>query len=138
MVYVVAYVVSLSVFLAADAVWLGLIAYGFYAEQLGALMREDIVVAPALGFYAMYVVGVVALAIAPALAADRWQAAMWRGALLGFCAYGTYDFTNLATLKDWPVTVTVVDLAWGTAVTGAVATVGYAVTRKIMGNQAAG
>ena len=129
MLYAKAYVASLVVFLAIDAVWLGLVARNFYADQLGGLMRDDVNFLAAGGFYLAYVAGIVFFAVAPALADGSWPRALLSGALLGLLAYGTYDMTNIATLKGWPVAMSLVDMAWGTALTGSAALAGYWVAR---------
>ena len=118
-------------FLGIDALWLGLIARRFYVDQLGALMRDSPNMLAAGGFYLFYVAGIVFFAVAPALAAGSWKTAALNGALLGLIAYGTYDMTNLATLKDWPVTMSAVDLIWGGVLTGASATGGYLAARAL-------
>lgn len=133
MTYVVAYLTTAVVFLAVDAVWLGLVARRFYAEQLGELMKASPDLRIAAGFYAVYVVGIVIFAVAPALAADAWRTALIKGALFGFFAYATYDLTNLATLDGWPVTVSVVDVVWGTGLTAASALMGYVLTKRLVG-----
>ncbi len=131
MVYVKAYVLTLLVFLGIDAIWLGFVAKDFYAQQLGGLLREQFDMVAAGGFYLAYVAGIVYFAIAPALAQGSWKLALLNGVLLGLIAYGTYDFTNLATLKGWPVIVTVVDVTWGGVLTGASALGGYFATRAL-------
>ena len=131
---VVAYFTTAVVFLALDAVWLGVVAREFYRAQLGDLMSPQPNLAVAAAFYALYVVGVVVFAVAPALAAGSWTTALVSGLLFGFFAYATYDLTNIATLRDWPVAMTVVDLAWGAALTGVSATAGFFATRAILGD----
>jgi uncharacterized membrane protein len=126
-----AYALTLIVFLALDALWLGVVARGFYAAQLGALMRESSNFVAAGGFYLAYVGGIVFFAVAPALAEGSWRKAAVHGALLGLLAYGTYDMTNLATLKNWPVAMSVVDIAWGGFLTGAAAVLGFFMTRAL-------
>ena len=115
------YGVVLITFLAVDAVWLGLIAPSFYRAQIGFLLRETPNWWAAGAFYLLYVAGITVFAVAPAVQAKKRGQALARGALLGLVCYGTYDLTNLATIQDWPVVVTVVDLVWGTALTGSVA-----------------
>jgi len=129
MSWIVAYAATAVVFLAADALWLGVLAKGFYARQLGPLLREQPDFAVAALFYLVYAGAVVLFAVMPALQAGSWRLALGYGAALGFVAYGTYDMTNLATLKDWPIAVSLVDLAWGTAVTAVCALAGYLITR---------
>lgn len=123
--YVNAYAVTLAAFLAIDLFWLGVVARRFYAAQLGSLMRARINWAAAGGFYLAYVAGIVFFAVAPALAVGSWTTAVINGALLGLLAYGTYDMTNLATIKGWPLAMSLVDMAWGAVLTGACATIGY-------------
>lgn len=119
-----AYLFSGVIMLAIDAVWLTLMADRLYRPQIGHLMRADgFAAVPAVAFYLIYLVGIVVLAQMPA---SHWSGAAWRGAVLGFCAYATYDLTNQATLRDWPWLVTAVDLSWGTALTAIVAAGGFA------------
>ncbi len=113
--------------LAIDAVWLTVMASQFYQPRIGHLMRPDGYDLPAaVGFYLIYLAGVVVLVQMPAA---NWLGALWRGAVYGLCAYATYDLTNQATLRDWPWMVTVVDLVWGTALTATVAAGGYALAK---------
>ncbi len=128
--FIIAYVASLSTFLVIDAIWLGLIAKKFYAAQLGSLMREDILFVPAGIFYLLFSAGIVLLAVRP----DQPQLSLlniaFYGAVVGFIAYGTYDVTNLATIKDWPLTMSIVDLVWGTCISALVAVAGAVAIRK--------
>jgi uncharacterized membrane protein len=133
MIHVVAYLTTAVVFLAVDAVWLGFVARDFYAARLGGMLKSPPDLAIAAGFYAVYVVGIVIFAVAPALAADVWRTALVKGALFGFFAYATYDLTNLATLEGWPVTVSVVDVVWGTGLTGGSALLGFVLTKRLVG-----
>lgn len=130
--YLLAYVVTAVLFLGMDAVWLTLAGPRLYRPELGALMLETFRLAPAAGFYLLYVVGIVIFAIQPALVSGRWQTALLYGALFGFFAYGTYDFTNLATIKGWSSLVSFVDLAWGTFATGVSAALGYVIATAIL------
>ena len=118
--FVPLYFVTLAVFFLIDMVWLGLAAKSFYRRHLGALMAPKVVCPAAILFYLLFIAGLIVFAVRPALAAGAPVRALVLGALLGLIAYATYDLTNLATLKDWPVVVTVVDLVWGTALGGAV------------------
>ena len=127
MTYVIAYIVTAVVFLGLDALWLSRIAIGMYRAEIGGLMLDKPNLLIAGLFYLLYVVGIVALAIVPALRDGSWVTAAVSGAILGLVAYGTYDITNLSTLKNWSVTVTLADLAWGTALTAVSATAGYLV-----------
>jgi uncharacterized membrane protein len=124
---------TLVAFLALDALWLGVVARGFYARQLGDMLRDDPRWGAAALFYVIYIAGVVVLAVLPALEGRSPGKALGLGALLGLVAYGAYDLTNLATLKGYPTRMVVVDLAWGTVLTGLVAWAGYAVGRFLAG-----
>jgi len=121
----IAYAAAALTMLGMDAVWLRMAADRLYRPLLGDMLLTGFRPAPAILFYLLYVVGIVIFAIRPALAGGGWSTAATNGALLGFFCYATYDLTNQATLKTWPVTVTIVDMGWGTFLTACVATVGY-------------
>jgi uncharacterized membrane protein len=125
------YAVALPVFFAIDMVWLGLVARTFYRNQIGFLMKSDINWIAAIVFYLLFIVGLVLFVIAPAIEKNSWTHALLFGALFGLITYATYDLTNLATLKDWPLLVTIVDLAWGAVLAASVSTVTYFIARKI-------
>ncbi len=122
------YAATLIGFLAIDFIWLGFVATKFYKDQLGDMMLEKPNLGVAFLFYALYAAGMVLFAVMPGLDARSWTKTAFLGAALGLIAYGTYDLTNLATLKNWPLTVTLVDLTWGAVVTAAGATIGYFVS----------
>ena len=129
--YVVAYFAAGVVFLAADAIWLGWIARTFYRDQLGELMLDRPSLPVAAAFYALYVVGIVIFAVTPGLREQSWRVALIFGALFGFFAYATYDLTNLATLRNWPMYMSMVDLGWGTFVTALAAVGGYSLAHLV-------
>jgi uncharacterized membrane protein len=131
--WVAVYVASLAVFLAIDLVWLGKIARGFYRRQLADLMLEKLKWQPALGFYLLYVFGLLVLVVAPAVEAGSALKAGGLGALLGCVSYATYDLSNLATLKKWPAAVVAADIVWGALLTGAVSLIAYAAARAVAG-----
>ena len=124
------YFVSLFTFLIIDGFWLMVVAKNFYAKHLGYLMTKTPNLAAAGIFYLIYIFGLVVLVLSPALQKGSLISAILLGALFGFCAYATYDLTNLATIKDWPVLITIVDLIWGTFVSGAVAGISYFILTK--------
>ena len=132
MTYVIAYISTLVVFLAIDMVWVAGLAKNFYKDQLGDLMADPIRIGVAAGFYSVYIVGLVIFAIRPALQSESLGTAAIFGALFGFFCYATYDFTNLATLKGWPVKMVIVDLTWGTFISGLSALAGAWITRLII------
>lgn len=115
--------------LVCDGLWLGLIARNFYRDQLGALMLPSPNLAVAALFYLFFAAAVVVLAVLPALSAGSVATVFLHGAILGLAAYGTYDITNLATLRNWPVVMSLVDMAWGTALTALTAVGGYLTVR---------
>jgi uncharacterized membrane protein len=116
--FALAYVATALVFTAIDALWLSAMG-GWYKRMAAGLMREGFSLGPAVAFYLLYVLAMTLFAVLPALGEGKPQTALLQGALFGFFAYATYDLTNQATLKGWPLGLTLVDLAWGTAVTGA-------------------
>jgi uncharacterized membrane protein len=122
--------VAFITFLIIDGAWLTLIAKDFYAKHLSFLMSKTPNFAAAGIFYVIYIITLVVLIIAPALQKGSLSAAILTAALFGFCAYATYDLTNLATIKDWPLIVTVVDLIWGTFVTAAVSGITYLILSR--------
>ncbi len=130
--YLVAYAVTALTFLAIDFVWLSQIAKSFYFDRLGPLLLEKPNLLAATAFYTVYVVGIMIFAVAPALRGESAATALIYGALFGFFAYATYDMTNYATLKNWSLTVSIVDTLWGTVLTGTSAFVGYVVTRYLV------
>lgn len=128
-----AYIFTAIIFLAIDFVWLGIVAKDFYFNSLDGLLKEKPNMVIAAVFYLMYAVGIVIFAVQPALSNGQWQTALIYGALFGFFCYATYDFTNLATIKDWPVKVSVVDIVWGVFITGTSAVSGYFLTLLTLG-----
>ena len=123
MPFIKAYVAAALCLLALDAIWLTTMASRLYQPALGQLLAPTVSIVPAILFYVLYLIGVTCLA---ALPAHSWRNALGKGTLLGLVAYGTYDFTNQATLKDWPTLITACDLAWGTFLTASATLAGYA------------
>lgn len=126
------YLITLVIFFAIDLVWLGVVARNFYQKQIGHLMSPEVDWAAAALFYAVYIGGIVFFAVRPAFEDGSAARALAYGAVLGFVAYATYDLTNQATMKDWPALVTVIDLAWGTVLTGTVAFFSYHVSSRVL------
>lgn len=125
------YAIALPVFFAIDMIWLGLVAKNFYRGQIGSLMKSDINWVAAITFYLLFLVGLVFFVIAPAVEKGSWVYALGIGAFFGLITYATYDLTNLATLKDWPILVTLVDMAWGSILGATVSVVTYFIATKI-------
>lgn len=129
MTWISAYIGSALAMLVLDGLWLGSVAKRFYRPQLGDLLMNGFRPVPAALFYFTYVAGIVFLAVAPGLASGRLSVALTRGLALGLVAYATYDLTNQATLRHWSTLVSVVDIGWGTFLTGVAAAVGYLAAR---------
>jgi uncharacterized membrane protein len=129
--YVYIYLLTVPVFFAIDMLWLGVVARGFYRNQLADFLGPVNWTA-AIVFYLLFIVGILVFAVVPALKQESLMYAVMYGAFFGFIAYATYDLTNLATLNDWPLTVTLVDMAWGAVLTGSVATVSYLLATRFV------
>ncbi|NJO32634.1 MAG: DUF2177 family protein [Rhodospirillales bacterium] len=104
----------------------------FYKPILGDSALDSFKLLPAALFYLIYAAGIVAFAVLPALETGRWQVALLRGLLFGLCAYATYDLTNHATLRNWSVSLTLVDIAWGALLTGIAATIGCFIAKLLL------
>jgi len=123
--YLKLYLATFIAFLAIDMVWLGLVARTFYRKYLGFLMAPNPNWLAAILFYLLFIFGVLVLAVLPGLELNSLKTTLLRGAIFGLVAYATYDLTNLATVKDWPLIVTVVDMIWGTVLSTVVSYAGY-------------
>ena len=123
--------IALPVFFAIDMIWLGLIAKDFYAKQIGGLMKPDINWTAAIVFYLIFIAGLVVFVITPAVLKSSWSHAVLMGAFFGFVCYATYDLTNLAVAKDWPILVTIIDLIWGAVLAASVSVITYLIATKV-------
>lgn len=123
------YAATLLVFTGVDFVWLGRMGDSFYRPAMGGLAMDGFRLGPAVVFYLLYALGIVFFAVSPALEAQSWKMAAGYGLALGLVGYGVYDLTNQATLKSWPLSLTLVDMAWGCFLTGLAALAGYAAGR---------
>ncbi|MEM9232534.1 MAG: DUF2177 family protein [Pseudomonadota bacterium] len=121
------YLAALVVFVILDLIWIKMIMRPIFVSDIGDLMLEDPRVTPAITFFLAYQAGIVYFAVVPAVEAGSWMIAAAHGALLGLIAYGTYETTNLATLKRWTNRMLAIDIGWGTASSAVSAVVGYAV-----------
>ena len=121
------YLLTTVAFFAIDIVWLGVVAKSFYNKQLGSLLAPNVNWAAAGTFYLLYIFGIIYFAVLPGLDKSSLKTTLINGALLGLLAYATYDLSNLATLKNWPFTVVVVDIVWGIILTSTVAIIGYGI-----------
>ncbi|WP_299030122.1 DUF2177 family protein [uncultured Sulfitobacter sp.] len=134
MSYLIAYVATFAVFLIADFIGLSYLIKPIFQRTIGHLMLENFRVLPAFLFYAFLVLVIMWFVSWPAL--NEGHSLIWvfgSAALLGAAAYGTYEFTNYALLRDWTLQLVVVDLTWGTLLTGTSAMAGVAITRAVVG-----
>lgn len=125
------FIIALPVFFVIDMVWLVLVAKNFYQKQIGFLMKPEINWFAAIIFYLLFIAGLVTFVISPAIEKHSLVHAILFGALFGLITYATYDLTNLATLKDWPLLVTVIDLIWGTVLAASISAITYIIAGKI-------
>jgi uncharacterized membrane protein len=124
------YLLTVPVFFGIDMIWLGFVASKFYQEQIGQYLKPKPNWTAAILFYLLYIVGILVFVVLPNLEKGPLKVALF-GGLFGFIAYATYDLTNYSTMKDWPLKLTMVDLVWGTVLTGTVALVSYFVAKFI-------
>ena len=130
--YVKLYGLTVPVFFVIDIIWLGVVAKSFYQKNLKYILSPDVNWTAAIIFYLIYIAGILIFAVLPAVAKDSLRhAAVW-GALFGFFTYATYDLTNLALLKDWPIIIVIVDILWGVVLCSAVATLSFFVAKWLL------
>lgn len=125
------YAIALPVFFAIDMIWLGLVAKDFYRNQIGFLLKPDVNWVAAILFYLLFIGGLILFVIEPAMTKNSLVHALVFGALFGLITYATYDLTNLATMKDWPLLVTIVDLIWGSVLASSVSVITYLIATKL-------
>jgi uncharacterized membrane protein len=129
--HALAFVAVLVVFAVLDGIWLGTMAGRVYRPLIGEVLADRFRIVPAVAFYLMYAVGLTVFAVAPGLRDGDWKVALLWGALFGLFAYGTYDLTNYATLKGWGLKITLIDMGWGTVLSGTTAALACAVALRL-------
>ena len=129
LMYVKLYLLTVPVFFAVDLLWLGVIAKNLYQQELSHLLSPSVNWPAAVVFYLVYIVGIILFAVRPALASQSLARAAVGGALFGFFTYATYDLTNRATLRDWPLKLVFVDIVWGVLLCTVVASTSYLLAR---------
>ena len=127
----ISYVLTFAVFLVIDLAWLGFIAKDLYRKYLGGFLSDQVNWTAAIVFYLLFVVGVFIFAILPSVAKNSLVAAITLGALYGFFTYATYDLTNLATLKNWPLNIVFIDILWGAVLTSIVSSAGFYIVKYV-------
>lgn len=125
------YLLTFIVFLLIDMLWLGIIAKNLYQKYLGGFLTDQVNWIAAFIFYMLFVIGISIFAIYPAVQKGSVYNAILLGALFGFFTYATYDLTNLATLKDWPLPIVFIDIIWGTTLSAIVSFSGYYIVKWI-------
>lgn len=128
---ILSYLLTAVVFFAIDMAWLGLIAKNIYQKYLGSFLADKVNWPAAFIFYLLFIAGVLYFCVYPAFEKDSLTKAVISGAFFGFITYATYDLTNLATLKGWPLPIVFIDIAWGSFLTAAVSTAGYLIVKWI-------
>lgn len=134
MKYLYMFLITTAIFVLIDIFWIGLIANKFYTNQLGELLRSPFKLAPAAIFYTIYIIAIIYFVITPNLATNDLVKVIVSSALLGLTCYATYDLTNYSTLANFPLTVVIVDLIWGTFLTTSVGTISFLIIRKLIEN----
>lgn len=129
--WLLAYGLTFLVFLIIDMVWLAWLAKDLYKKYLGSLLSDEVNWVAAFVFYSLFIIGIFIFAILPAVEKNVWTNALILGGLFGFFTYATYDLTNLATLKNWPLTIVWIDIVWGTILTAAVSSAGFFIVRYL-------
>jgi uncharacterized membrane protein len=125
------YFIALPVFFIIDVLWVGFLAKDFYFKQIGFLMKSNINWLAAIIFYLIFTLGLVLFVIMPSVERYSWKHVILFGALFGLVTYATYDLTNLALAKDWPLLVTIVDLVWGVTLSASVSLITYFIAKKL-------
>ena len=123
--YIKAYFITFIIFFIIDLLWLGILAKKLYRKQIGFLLKDNFNMPVAIIFYMVFVVGLLFFVINRAIAINSWQYALFAGMFFGFITYSTYDITNLATLKNWPIGITIIDILWGSILCGATSIISY-------------
>jgi len=130
--YIFLYLIAIPVFFLIDIFWIGFVADKMYWKHLGHLRSETVNWPAAIAFYSIFIAGIIYFAIRPAVESGNWQTALINGALFGFFTYATYDLTNMATLKNWPLVVTIADIVWGIFLCGSVALATYLIGQRFI------
>jgi uncharacterized membrane protein len=127
----ISYFLTFIVFFAIDMVWLGFLAKDLYRKHLGSFLSDQVNWTAAIVFYLLFITGIFVFVILPAVEKNSLARAIGLGAFFGLITYATYDLTNLATLKNWPLTIVFIDLAWGAVLTALVSAAGYGIVKWV-------
>lgn len=130
--YLKLYFLTVPVFFLIDLIWLGVVAKGFYQKHLNYILSPKVNWAAAIIFYLIYIAGILIFSVVPAVTKNSLRYAVLWGALFGFFTYATYDLTNLALLKDWPLKIVFVDILWGVVLCSTVATLSFYIGKWLL------
>ena len=130
--YIKLYLLTVPIFFAVDILWLGVIARDFYRRQLGFILSPQVNWTAAIIFYLIYIGGILFFAVRPAIVHNSWGQAVVLGALFGFFTYATYDLTNLATIRQWPLIIVICDILWGVCLCALVSTLSFAIAKWLI------
>ena len=126
---ILSYFLTSLVFFAVDMLWLGLLVKDFYRKHLDGFLSDRVNWTAAIIFYLIFIVGIFVFVILPSVEKSSLLKAIGLGAFFGFITYATYDLTNLATLKNWPIIIVIVDIFWGAVLTAIVSAAGYGIVK---------
>ena len=126
------YLLTAPVFFAIDLFWLGVVAKNVYFEKLGHLLAPKISWGPALLFYLFFIAGLIIFVVQPAIEKQSFQRAILLGAFFGFITYMTYELTNYSLLKDWPLSIVVIDIIWGMVLSALVSAASFAISKWVL------
>ena len=126
---IIAYLLTTIVFFAIDMFWLGFLAKNIYRKYLGGFLSDEVNWTAAIVFYLLFIVGIFYFCILPANEKQSLSKVIISGAFFGFITYATYDLTNMATLKNWPLQIVFIDMAWGAVLTAIVSTAGFYIVK---------
>jgi uncharacterized membrane protein len=130
--YIKLYALTVPVFFIIDILWLGVVAKGFYRRKLSFILSAEVNWVAAFVFYLIYIAGILFFAVRPAVINASWGQAAILGALFGFFTYATYDLTNMATIKNWPLTIVVVDILWGVCLCTVVSCLSFLISKWLI------
>jgi uncharacterized membrane protein len=133
MKYLSLFGITTLVFFVIDMIWIGGIARNFYREKLAFVFTGEVNWTAAIIFYLIYITGILYFIIIPGFAHNDWKLVLFNGAILGFLCYATYDLTNMATIKQWPLIVVVVDIIWGSILTASVSVISFLIATRFLG-----
>ncbi len=132
MTIIITFMVTLGFFAVIDTTWLGLMGDRLYRPFIGSMLADNFRLVPAIAFYCLFAAGLTIFAVLPGIADVNWKKALLWGGLFGLFTYGTYDLTNLATLKTWSLKLSLIDMTWGVIVSASTSAIACATALKLL------